>query len=151
MLIQLPYNCRAVKTTKLIPKKMRNTIDKFDSLAFTLGRVLLGSYFLLPGLMKVIQYNGTLELMLAKSVPLAEVLLPITIAFQIGLGLLVIIGKAVRISAILLFGMTILINLYIHNFWALQGEPSFAHELQNFVKNLGIAAGLLVLAGRGER
>jgi putative oxidoreductase len=44
-----------------------------------------------------------------------------------------------------------LINLYIHNFWALQGDPSYAHELQNFVKNLGIAAGLLVLAGRGQK
>jgi putative oxidoreductase len=80
-------------------------------------------------------------------VPLAELILPVTIALQIGLGLMLIFGKVVRISALLLFGMTILINLFIHNFWALQGDPSYAHELQNFVKNLGIAAGLLVLAG----
>jgi putative oxidoreductase len=130
---------------------MNTTLNKFDSLAFTLGRALLGTYFLLPGVMKVIQYSGTLELMLTKGVPLAEILLPVTIALQVALGLLVIFGKAVRISAVLLFGMTILINLYIHNFWTLQGDPSYAHELQNFVKNLGIAAGLLVLAGRGER
>lgn len=130
---------------------MNDTLKKFDSLYFTLGRALLGIYFLLPGIMKVVQYSGTLQLMQAKGVPLAELLLPVTIILQVGLGLLVIFGKAVRISALLLFGMTILINTYIHNFWALQNDPSYAHELQNFVKNLGIAAGLLVLAGRGEK
>ena len=130
---------------------MNNTLKKFDPLYFTLGRALLGIYFLLPGIMKIVQYSGTLQVMLAKGVPFAEFLLPVTIALQVGLGLLVIFGKVVRISALLLFGLTILINLYIHNFWTLQGDPSYAHELQNFVKNLGIAAGLLVLAGRSEQ
>ncbi|MBL4670725.1 MAG: DoxX family protein [Arenicella sp.] len=130
---------------------MSNTLNKLDTLTFTLGRTLLGTYFLLPGIMKVIQYYSTLDLMLKQGVPLAELLLPVTIALQIGLGLLLIVGKAVRISALMLFGLTILINLYIHNFWALQGDPSYAHELQNFVKNLGIAAGLLVLSGRGQK
>jgi len=129
---------------------MNESLKKFDNVYFTLGRALLGTYFLLPGVMKVVQYNGTLELMLAKGVPFSELLLPITIVLQVGLGLLVIFGRAIRISALLLFGMTILINLYIHNFWTLQGDPNYGHELQNFVKNLGIAAGLLVLAGRGD-
>ncbi|MFQ3244187.1 MAG: putative oxidoreductase [Arenicella sp.] len=130
---------------------MNNTLSKLDTLTFTLGRALLGTYFLLPGIMKVVQYNDTLDLMLKQGVPLAELLLPVTIALQIGLGLLLIFGKAVRISALMLFGLTILINLYIHNFWTLEGDPNQAHELQNFVKNLGIAAGLLVLAGRGQK
>ena len=130
---------------------MNNTLNKFDTLTFILGRALLGTYFLLPGVMKVFQYSGTLQLMLKQGVPFAELLLPVTIALQIGLGLSLIVGKAVRISALLLFGLTILINLYIHNFWTLQGDPSYGHELQNFVKNLGIAAGLLVLAGRGQK
>jgi putative oxidoreductase len=59
---------------------------------------------------------------------------------------LLISGKQLRVSALLLFGLTIVINIYIHNFWELRGEPSFERELQNFIKNLGIAAGLLVLA-----
>ena len=130
---------------------MNKSLKNFDNLYFTLGRVLLGVYFLLPGVMKVVQYNATLALMLAKGVPIAELLLPITIALQIILGLLLIFGKAIRLGALLLFGLTILINLYIHNFWALAGEPNYAHELQNFIKNLGIAAGLLVLAGRGDK
>ncbi|GAA6139331.1 DoxX family protein [Arenicella sp. 4NH20-0111] len=125
---------------------MNQILKQYDGVYFLLGRVLLGSYFLLPGVMKAVQYSGTLDLMIAKGVPLASILLPLTIVLQIGLGLMVIVGKQLRVSALLLFGLTILINVYIHNFWALQGEPSFAHELQNFIKNLGIAAGLLVLA-----
>ncbi len=129
---------------------MNTILNKFDSLYYTLGRALLGTYFLLPGIMKIVQYGSTLELMIRKGVPLAEPLLLITIVLQVGLGLLVIFGKAIRVSALLLFGMTILINVFIHNFWTLQGDPSYGHELQNFVKNLGIAAGLLVLAGKAE-
>jgi len=129
---------------------MNSTLKKFDTVYFTLGRALLGIYFLLPGILKAAQYSDTLAFMLSKGVPLAELLLPVTIILQVGLGLLVILGKAIRISALLLFGMTILINLYIHNFWTLQSDPSYTHELQNFIKNLGIAAGLLVLAGRGD-
>ena len=129
---------------------MNNILKKLDTLYFTLCRDLLGTYFLLPGVLKATQYSDTLALMVSKGVPVAELLLPATIILQIGLGLLLIFGKAVRVSALLLFAMTILINLYIHNFWALHSDPSYTHELQNFIKNLGIAAGLLVLAGRGE-
>lgn len=130
---------------------MNNFLKRFDSVYFIIGRALLGTYFLVPGIMKIINYTGTLELMLSKGVPFAAILLPLTTALQIGLGLMLIVGKNTRINALLFFGMTLLINLYIHNFWALQGDPAYGHELQNFVKNLGIAAGLLVLAGSADK
>lgn len=130
---------------------MNNLVSRFDGLYYTLGRSLLGIYFLLPGLMKIADYADTLDYMLSKNVPLAELLLPVTIVIQVGLGVALIIGKMQRVSALVLFGLTVLINFYMHNFWALQGDPSYAHELQNFVKNLGIAAGLLVLAGSAKR
>lgn len=125
---------------------MNNFLKNFDGLFFVVGRALLGLYFIAPGVMKITGYAGTLGAMQAKGVPMAEMLLPVTIALQIGLGVLLILGKHLRVSAFLLFGMVLLINLFMHNFWALQGDPGYAHELQNFIKNLGIAAGLLVLA-----
>ncbi len=129
---------------------MTALIARYDHLYFTLGRGLLGLYFLIPGVMKILQYSATLELMMTKGVPLAIILLPLTVLLQVGLGLLLIVGKQLRPSALVLFGLTLLINLYVHDFWNLQGEPNFGRELQNFVKNLGIAAGLLVLAGKQE-
>ena len=119
---------------------------KLDSLFFIAGRSLLGLYFIAPGLSKVFDFASTLALMRMKGVPFSLVLLPLTIAIQLLGGIFLILGRNLRLTAFMLFGLTILINVFIHNFWALNGDPSQAHETQNFVKNLAIAAGLLVLS-----
>ena len=123
---------------------------KFDAFYFVVGRSLLGLYFIVPGLSKVFDYMGTLALMQMKGVPLSSVLLPLTITIQIIGGFFLILGRSLRLSALLLFGLTIIINVYIHDFWTLADDPSYAHEMQNFVKNLAIAAGLLVLATKDK-
>ena len=123
---------------------------KLDSLFFITGRSLLGLYFIAPGLSKVFDFASTLALMRMKGVPISLVLLPLTIVIQLLGGILLILGKNLRLTAFMLFGLTILINVFIHNFWALNGDPSQAHETQNFVKNLAIAAGLLVLATKDK-
>ncbi|RBP51300.1 DoxX family protein [Arenicella xantha] len=129
---------------------MNQLLKRFDNVYFIIGHKLLGLYFFVPGVMKIVDYQNTLTLMVSKGVPLANALLPVTILLQVGLGLSIIVGKNLRISALILFGLTILINVFIHNFWSLSGDPSQAHEMQNFIKNLAIAAGLLVLASKGK-
>ena len=42
--------------------------------------------------------------------------------------------------------MTILINISLHDFWNVYEGVDVKHEYQNFFKNLGIFAGLLLLA-----
>ncbi|MDA0953862.1 MAG: DoxX family protein [Proteobacteria bacterium] len=125
-------------------------LQRYDRAYFVLGRTLLGLYFLVPGLSKIVGYSGTLDLMASKQVPLSEILLPITILVQIGGGVLLIAGRQLRLSALVLAGLTLIINIYIHNFWSLSGDPSQAHETQNFIKNLAIMAGLLVLATKEQ-
>ena len=125
-------------------------LNKIDSLSFIVGRSLLGLYFIGPGLSKIFDYASTITLMKIKGVPFSSLLLPATIAIQIFGGLLLILGRNLRTASFVLFGLTIIINIFIHNFWALAGDPSQAHELQNFIKNLAIAAGLLVLATKDK-
>lgn len=125
-------------------------LQRNDRAYFVLGRTLLGLYFLVPGLSKIVGYSATLDLMASKQVPLSEILLPITILVQIGGGVLLIAGRQLRLSALVLAGLTLIINIYIHNFWSLSGDPSQAHETQNFIKNLAIMAGLLVLATKEQ-
>ncbi len=48
--------------------------------------------------------------------------------------------------SILLALLVVVINVSLHDFWNFTGVEA-AHEMQNFIKNLGILAGLLVLAG----
>ena len=119
--------------------------QKFNNIMYASGRVLLGIYFLLPGLGKIFTYSDNLILLASKGVPLSVISLPLTILIEIGLGLFLIFGKYVSVSSFILFALTILINIFIHDFWNLSGDIQ-AHEAQNFYKNMGVAAGLLILA-----
>ena len=112
----------------------------------TVGRMLLGLYFLLPGISKIPTYAGTTEYMLLHNIPLATILLPITIVLQIGLGVMLIIGYRIKESALILAALTIFINIGMHDFWNEYPNTDAGHETQNFVKNLAIFAGLLVLS-----
>lgn len=132
-------------------KNIRNLIlDNFNrilnsDLGYSIGRVLIGFYFFFFGLMKIPSFTETHAFMITKSVPFVDITILLTIFIQVVFGALIIINKNVRFSALMLFVLTLLINTYIHNFWNLLPSENFDHELQNFVKNLGIAAGLLIL------
>jgi putative oxidoreductase len=49
--------------------------------------------------------------------------------------------------AFILAGLVLVISLVMHNFWSLEEGIQKGHEMQNFVKNMAIMAGLMVLAG----
>ena len=122
----------------------------FQPLMTTAGRALLGLYFILPGLSKIPGWEGTAALMAEKGMVLVTPLLLLTIVLQIGGGLALALGYRTKLIAFLLAGLTLVISVVIHNFWALPpGELQTAHEMQNFVKNMAIMAGLLGSAGHG--
>ncbi|NCF44011.1 MAG: DoxX family membrane protein [Proteobacteria bacterium] len=110
------------------------------------GRALLGLYFLLPGISKIVGFDATSAYMATHGVPLVGIALVITIVLQVGGGTALIIGWQTRPTALMLAAMTLLINLVMHDFWNVYEGLSQAHETQNFVKNLAIMAGLLALA-----
>nr|ADD93549.1 hypothetical protein MGP2080_09763 [uncultured marine bacterium MedDCM-OCT-S04-C293] len=80
------------------------------------------------------------------NIPFVSILLPITIFLQLALGSTLIIGYRIKESALVLAVLTILINIGVHDFWNDYPNTDATHELQNFIKNLGILAGLLVLS-----
>tara|TARA_B100000965_G_C19532312_1_gene731684 strand:- start:399 stop:815 length:417 start_codon:yes stop_codon:yes gene_type:complete len=117
-----------------------------EKFSITLGRVLLGLYFLSPGISKILTYGLTAEYMTLHNIPLASILLPITIVLQIALGSALIAGYRIKESALILAALTIFINIGMHDFWNEYQNIDVDHETQNFVKNLGIFAGLLILS-----
>ena len=123
-------------------------LNKLDDISILIGRSLLGLYFLGPGIAKVFNYSNYVAVMQENEVPLTLVALPIVILVQVIGGLMLILNQNVKFCALLLFATTIVINFYIHDFWTLADGLSKSHETQNFVKNLAICAGLLVLASR---
>ena len=112
---------------------------------YNLGRVLLGIYFILPGISKFLLFESNFDLVLERQVPFPTFSLFLIGALQIIFGLLLILGRKVSLSSLVLVIVTLLINFYIHDFWNISGEVSQQHETQNFIKNLGIIAGPLLL------
>ena len=114
----------------------------------TAGRVLLALYFLLPGIMKFVSWDTHIGLMEKHGMPMVPVLLALAGVIQIGASVSLLLNRYVLACALVLAAMTLLINVNLHDFWNYSGLEA-AHETQNFVKNLGIFAGLLLLASIG--
>ena len=125
---------------------MERMIQPVQPLIGITGRVLLGLYFLIPGISKITGFDGTAAYMLTHGVPLVSLLLPITIVLQIGSGVALIAGWQTRAIALMLAGMILVINVFMHDFWNVYEGLTQQHETQNFIKNLAIMAGLLTLA-----
>ena len=119
-----------------------------DRYFYIVGRFLLGLYFLLPGLAKVFLFQDNLDIVILREVPFPYISLSLVAIAQIFFGSMLIMGKYVHMGALVLAVVTFLINFYIHDFWNMAGDVNQAHETQNFVKNLGILAGLLLLSDR---
>lgn len=110
------------------------------------GRGLLALYFLLPGVMKFIQWDMHVALMETHGMAMAPVLLAVTGVTQVGASVCLFLNKQVVICALGLAAMVLLINLNLHDFWNVYEGVDTERETQNFFKNMGIFAGLLLLA-----
>ncbi|MBA6416896.1 MAG: DoxX family protein [Cognaticolwellia sp.] len=117
-----------------------------NTLLLTVGRVLLAFYFLVPGIMKFVSWDMHIQLMEKHNMPFVPVLLALAGIFQIVAALMLIANRLTGIVALLLAGLVLVINISLHDFWNFSGLDA-AHEMQNFIKNLGIFAGILVLSG----
>ena len=96
---------------------MANNWKILEKTSITIGRVMLGLYFFLPGISKIPTYEITAEYMSLHSIPLASILLPITIFLQLVLGATLILGYRIKESALTLAALTIFINIGVHDFW----------------------------------
>jgi len=111
-----------------------------------IGRVMLGLYFLVPGIGKFTAWDANVALMEAHDMAMAPFLLAIAAVAQVAGSISMLLNKYVAACALGFAAMTILININLHDFWNVYEGVDVKHEYQNFFKNLGIFAGLLLLA-----
>ena len=110
------------------------------------GRILLALYFLIPGIGKFISWDRSVALMEAHNMQMIPLLLATAAIAQVAGSISLLLNKYVVICALGFALMTLLINLNLHDFWNTYEGVNSARETQNFYKNLGIFAGLLLLA-----
>ena len=110
------------------------------------GRIFLALYFLIPGISKFTSWNTSVALMEAHNMKMIPALLIIAGIAQIVGSISLLLNRYVVICALGFAVMTLLINFNLHDFWNTYEGVNPDRELQNFYKNLGIFAGLLLLA-----
>ena len=105
------------------------------------GRVLLSIIFLWASIEKITDFAGAQGYMAKFGVP--GELLPLVILTELGGGLALLLGWQTRLAALALAGFCILAALIFHN--------DFGNKIQLifFLKNLGLAGGMLLLAASG--
>jgi len=116
------------------------------SILIHIGRTFLGLYFLIPGIGKFASWDENIVLMESHNMAMIPALLAIAGIAQVGGGIFLLLNRRVVICSIGFALMTVLINLNLHDFWNIYEGVNVKHEAQNFFKNLGIFAGLLLLA-----
>jgi putative oxidoreductase len=110
------------------------------------GRIFLALYFLIPGISKFVSWNTSVALMEAHNMKMIPILLAIAGIAQVVGSISLLLNRYVVICALGFAVMTIIINFNLHDFWNTYEGVNPDRELQNFYKNLGIFAGLLLLA-----
>jgi putative oxidoreductase len=110
-----------------------------------LGRVLLSAIFVLSGLGKLPHFQAVAGMMAAKGIPLASVALVVTLFIEIGGGLLVLTGYKAKFAALVIALWLIPVTLVFHHFWGIPADQQ-QDQMVNFLKNVAIMGGLLVLA-----
>ena len=106
-----------------------------------IGRIFISLIFLLAGIRKIFNYEGTIGYM--ESFGVSGYLLIPAIVIEILFPLLVIIGYKTKFSAMILSLFTILLAIIFHT------DFSNQMQLMSFLKNFAIAGGFVIIFVRG--
>lgn len=81
--------------------------------------------------------------------PYADLLAQIVAYGEFVGGILLFLGILSRLSAFGLFVLVVVASILAHNFWAMTDAQMVYDNILQFTKNMGIAAGLLMIVGMG--
>jgi len=131
-------------------------MDSLRNVIALVGRILLALIFVLSGLNKIMNISGTAGFMTQAGIApnLLYPALYLSIAVELGCGLLVMIGLWARWAALIIFLWLIPVTLLFHvggYFQAIQQHQAVAALTQQtmFLKNIAMMGGLLLLAALG--
>ncbi|MDZ4381609.1 MAG: DoxX family protein [Parvibaculum sp.] len=118
-------------------------MNAYSNVATGIGRVLLSVLFILAGLSKATGAAGTIAYIESKGIPLPQVAYALTVALELGGGILLLVGFQARLVALAFAGFSIVSALIFHTDFADQTQMIM------FMKNLSIAGGMLFVFANG--
>lgn len=122
------------------------TLQKYGPL---LGRILIAQIFLIAGFGKISHFSHTAAYMASMGLPMTDALLTLTLALEIGGGLMILFGFYTRYAAVAFFVWLIPVTLTFHAFWHADAA-SLQNQINNFMKNIAIMGTMVYLAVHGS-
>ena len=121
-----------------------------DAIFPLVSRLLISAIFVQGALGKIMGWNGQASYMQSHQLPvqLIPAMLAVALLIEAGGVLCLLVGWKARAAAFVMFLYLGIVSVLLHNFWALQGASAGGMQTQ-FLKNLGIMGGLLMIAASG--
>ena len=114
-----------------------------------IGRVIVAIIFIQSGLEKFMDPGDTAQALAGKGFPMPEAFAMATVALELGGGLLILLGWQTRIAALVLAVFTMVAAYFFHDFWNQPPGMEHTNNMINFMKNLTIFGGFLMLCAAG--
>jgi len=112
------------------------------------GRIALALIFITSGWGKINNFAGTAGYMANAGVPMAQLLLALTIVIELGGGLMLAVGWKARWAALAFALWLVPVTLVFHAFWSATPDQVQMQTI-NFMKNVSILGGMLMVFAFG--
>ena len=121
-----------------------------DAIFPFLSRFLISAIFAQGAFGKIMGWSGQASYMQSHQLPaqLIPAMLGVALCIEVAGVLCLLIGWNARAAAFVMFLYLGMVSVLLHNFWALQGMSAAGMQTQ-FLKNVGIMGGLLMIAAYG--
>ena len=113
------------------------------SLAPAVGRAMLASLFVVSGFGKLAAPAATKAYITSAGLPLPDLAYLVAVVVEVGLGLALLLGYRTRVVAALMAAFTLATAFAFHSDFA------DSAQMTNFLKNVAISGGLLLVAAYG--
>ena len=131
-------------TSFTFPPPVTPTGARANTLALV-GRILLALIFVNAGFHKIGGFEGTAGYIASKGLPLPQVLAALTVALELGGGILLVVGYRTRLVALLFFLWLIPTTFIFHKFWGIDAAQ-VQNQMNHFMKNVAIMGVMLLVA-----
>lgn len=112
------------------------------------GRVLLALLFVYFGYLKLTGFSGSVGYFTKWGFPAPTLMAALAVLFELGFGLLLLIGWKTRWMAWALVVYCVIATAVAHRFWTYEAAQAF-NQTSHFFKNVSIIGGLLCIAAMG--
>jgi putative oxidoreductase len=114
-----------------------------------LGRLCLSLIFVASAVGKMADWETPARMIADKGLPAPDAFLSMAIVLEFVGGVLVLLGFNARFGAVALLLFLVPVTLIMHNFWSVQDAAARQEQMINFMKNVSIAGGVLIVLALG--